>query len=43
MFNIRFLLALAFITMPLWMGLIMGTVVLLEQKYEAIQRYTKKE
>lgn len=43
MFNIRFFLCLAFITMPLWMGLIMGTVVLLEQKYESMQRNTKKE
>ena len=43
MFNIRFFLMLAFITMPLWMCLIMGTVVYLGQKYEAIRRYTKKE
>ena len=43
MFNIRFFLLLAFITMPLWMGLIMGTVVLLGQKYEAIQRNAEEE
>lgn len=43
MFTIRFFLALAFITMPLWMGLIMGTVVLLGQKYETIRRYYKEK
>jgi len=43
LFNARFFLALAFITMPLWIGLIMGTVVYLGQKYEVLHNRQKTE
>lgn len=43
MFNIRFFLMLAFITMPLWMCLIMGIVVYLGQKYEVLHNRQKTE
>ena len=43
MFTIRFLLALVYLTLPLLMCLVMGFVVLVEEKYESLQRNTEKE
>lgn len=43
MFTIRFFLLLAYITLPLWMCLIMGTVVYLGQKYEVLHNRQKTE
>lgn len=43
LFNARYFLALAFITMPLWIGLIMGTVVYLGQKYEVLHSRQETE
>ena len=43
MFTIRFFLLLAYITLPLWMCLIMGIVVYLGQIYEVLHGRQKTE